>query len=250
MPRHLSQFIAIKAETQAIYTKALDTTRNIFKSAGKFSGLSRSYRPKEDQGEQLPSESTKVQLKAPDLLQYFQDVLQQYIDVVGTVDYGNMAARAHVIVDGETIIANAPAPFLLWLEKQINIWRDFVREIPKLNEERTWHWDENQDAFASEAEETTRTQKEVVPVVLYHATPQHPAIVEKATADKLVGYWRTVHFSGALPAKQISDCLNRLDKLQKAVIFAREEANRMDVEISHIGEQLCKYVFAGMTKSS
>ena len=59
-----------------------------------------------------------------------------------------------------------------------------------------------------------------------------------------VGTWRTIKFSGALPAKRINELLARVEKLQEAVKFAREEANGIEVEEQKVGEKVLKYLFS------
>ncbi len=54
------------------------------------------------------------------------------------------------------------------------------------------------------------------------ATDKHPAQVGVYYEDVAVGFWRTVKFSGALPAKRVGELLERVEKLQQAVKFARE----------------------------
>ena len=39
-----------------------------------------------------------------------------------------------------------------------------------------------------------------------------------------VGYWHTVRFSGALPARRVNELTDRVAKLAEAVKFARETA--------------------------
>ncbi len=63
------------------------------------------------------------------------------------------------------------------------------------------------------------------------------------TEDVTVGYWRTVKFSGALPAQRVNELLERVERLQEAVKFAREEANNLEVEEIKVGERFFKYLF-------
>ena len=60
----------------------------------------------------------------------------------------------------------------------------------------------------------------------------------------MVGYWRTVKFSGALPTRRVHELLERVEKLQQAVKFAREEANNLEVDDQKIGETVFRYLFA------
>jgi hypothetical protein len=61
--------------------------------------------------------------------------------------------------------------------------------------------------------------------------------------DVVVGHLRTVKFSGALPATRIKELLDRVDKLQQAVKFAREEANNTEVTDVKVGERVFDYLF-------
>jgi hypothetical protein len=75
------------------------------------------------------------------------------------------------------------------------------------------------------------------------ATEQHPAQVEVYYEDVIVGYWRTVKFSGALPAERVNELLSRVEKLQEAVKYAREEANNIEADEQKVGERVFSYIF-------
>jgi hypothetical protein len=51
-----------------------------------------------------------------------------------------------------------------------------------------------------------------------------------------------VKFSGSLPQKRINELLERLERLQAAVKFAREEANQTEVEEQKVGEKIFQYL--------
>jgi hypothetical protein len=57
-------------------------------------------------------------------------------------------------------------------------------------------------------------------------------------------YRRTVKFSGALPARRVNELLARVEKMQEAVKFAREEANNLDAEDIKVGDRFFEYLFA------
>jgi len=78
--------------------------------------------------------------------------------------------------------------------------------------------------------ETTKTKKKMTPVVLYEATKEHPAQVKEVTEDVVVGFWSATKFSGALSGDRKEVLVSRIQQLQKAVKFAREEANGEVVE--------------------
>ena len=91
--------------------------------------------------------------------------------------------------------------------------------------------------------QTVRTKKIPRNHVKAEATEHHPAQVEVYYEDVAVGYWRTVKFSGALPARRVNELLERVERLQQAVKFAREEANNLEVEDQKVGEKVFQYLF-------
>jgi hypothetical protein len=68
------------------------------------------------------------------------------------------------------------------------------------------------------------------------------AQVEVYYEDVTVGFWRTVKFSGAMPAKRVNELLERVEKLQEAVKFAREEANNAETSEQKVGEAVFKFL--------
>jgi hypothetical protein len=78
-------------------------------------------------------------------------------------------------------------------------------------------------------------------LVGHPATKEHAAIVQFYQADEPEGTWTTIRTSNALPAKEVHAIAERIEKLQRAVKFAREDANRLPVETIHSGDVLLKY---------
>lgn len=207
------------------------------------SGISRTYRPKDDEGEQLPPESTRVQLRATDVIRDFQAGLTKLFDVTLTKDTANGTAKASVVVDGHTVAEDLPVTYLLFLEKVLGDVLTFVSKLPALDAAETWTFDEATDAYATEASQTTRSKKIPRNHVKAEATPQHPAQVEMWYEDVLVGYWTTVKYSGALPQTRINDLRSRVIKLVEAVKVAREQANSTPVTDRKVGDQIFGYLF-------
>lgn len=50
-------------------------------------GISRTYRPKDEEGEQLPPESKKVEVKAEEIIRKTSEVLAKLFDVTATKDW-------------------------------------------------------------------------------------------------------------------------------------------------------------------
>jgi len=206
------------------------------------SGLTREYAPRDAEGERLPGERTKVQVKADEALTKAAAAFTEVFDIVATKDFGNTEARADVVVDGETLIEDAPATYLLWLEKKLVDLHTFVKKLPTLDPAETWTYDPNSGAFRTDTLQSTRTKKVPRNHVKAEATDKHPAQVDVYYEDVIVGDWKTVKFSGALPADRVEALLSRVEKVQDAVKAARQQANTVEVEQQHVGEAIFDYI--------
>ncbi len=246
----LCQIIAVeptvKSTTYSTVTKLHHDTQRT-QANGPFAGIARTYTPlvaPENGGEQLPRESTRVQWRIDDVLRQIAEADTNLFDLVATKDWANCVAKASVVVDGKTLIEDAPVTYLLFLEKQLRDLRTIVAKLPTLDLADEWHYDEARGCYATEPVKTARTKKIPQNHVLAPATPQHPAQVHMFTIDEIVGYWETVKFSGALPADRVVALLERVEKLQKAVTFAREQANSRKVDNKKVGAALFDYLLA------
>ena len=229
MPK-LCQIIAIekgvKSDTARQFT---DLHRDVQKQP-LLSGISRTYQPRDEEGDQLPPESSKVQVSAEDTLSAAAAVLTRLFDVTFTKDHANTIARADVTVDGTLILRDAPATYLLFLEKQLADLHTFIAKLPVLDPAEDWTQDgAPAGCWRSEPVRTVRTRKAPRNHVLAEATDRHPAQVQMYTEDMPAGEWTTVKFSGAMPARRIRTLLDRVSALQQAVKFAREEANSAEI---------------------
>ncbi|HET6383728.1 MAG TPA: hypothetical protein VFJ58_10075 [Armatimonadota bacterium] len=243
MPR-LNQIIAVEKGVKSRSLQELTEAHHALQKPALLTGISRTYRPKDEEGETLPPESTKVQVKAEEMIRETAEVLQKLFDVTATKDWANCEAKADIVVDGRTLLSQVPATYLLFLEKQLVDLYTFVRKLPILDAADTWVFDASADCWATEPIQTLRTKKVPRNHVKAEATHEHPAQVEVYYEDVTVGHWRTVKFSGALPAQRVNALLERVEKLQQAVKFAREEANNAEVNERKVGEVFFGYLFA------
>lgn len=241
MPK-LNQIIAIEKDVkQSSNRKFTDIYHELQKSA-LISGISRTYQPKDDEGETLPPESTLVQLSATKELQRSADALERLFDVTLTKEVANQEAKADVVVDDQVILEGVPVTYLLFLERQLVDFKTVFGSIPVLDPAFNWTWDDNQGCYVADAVETVRTKKVPRNWVKAEATDKHPAQVEVYHEDVIVGTWRTVRSSGALPATQKAELLARVTKLQDAVKFAREAANNTEAVEKKAGEAVFSYL--------
>ncbi|GHO77968.1 hypothetical protein KSD_57390 [Ktedonobacter sp. SOSP1-85] len=244
MAAKLNQIIAVEKGTKSRTFQELTEAHHALQKPTLLSGISRTYRPKDEEGEQLPPESTRVQVKAEDIIRKTIETLTKLFDVTATKDWANCVAKADVVVDGQVLLAQVPATYLLFLEKQLVDLHTFVKKLPVLDASESWNFDASADNWATEPVQTTRTKKVPRNHVKAEATEKHPAQVEVYYEDIIVGYWRTVKFSGSLPARRVNELLARVEKLQEAVKFAREEANSIEVSEQKLGEKVFNYLFA------
>lgn len=243
MPR-LNQIIAVEKGIKSRSQKDLTEAHHALQKPALLAGIARTYRPKDEEGEQLPPEATKVQMKAEEIIRRTADILVELFDVTATKDYTNCKARADVVVDGKPLLRDVPVTYLLFLEKQLVDLHTFIKKLPVLDASETWTFDASADCWATEPVQTVKTKKVPRNHVKAEATDKHPAQVEVYHEDVAVGHWKTVKFSGALPAKRVNELSDRVEKLQQAVKFAREEANNATVDEQKIGRAVLSYLFA------
>ena len=243
MPR-LNQIIAVEKGIKSRSQKELTEAHHALQKPALLAGIARTYRPKDEEGEPLPPEATKVQMKAEEIIRRTCDILAELFDVTATKDYTNCKARADVVVDGKPLLRDVPVTYLLFLEKQLVDLHTFVKKLPVLDASESWVFDPSADCWATEPVQTVRTKKVPRNHVKAEATEKHPAQVEVYHEDVTVGYWKTVKFSGALPAKRVNELADRVEKLQQAVKFAREEANNQEASEQKLGKTLLNYLFA------
>jgi hypothetical protein len=239
----LNQIIAVEKGVKSKSFADITAAHHQVQKPALLSGISRTYQPKDEEGEQLPPESTRVQVKAEDALRDMAGSLTRLFDVTATKDHANCSARADVSVDGRAVLTDVPVTYLLFLEKQLADLHTFVKKLPVLDAAESWSLDPSTDWWKTDAVRTIRTKKVPRNHVKAEATEKHPAQVEVYYEDVPVGYWTTVKFSGALPARRVNELVERVEKLQQAVKFAREEANGVEVTDRRVGDAVFGYLF-------
>ena len=239
----LNQIIAIEKGVKSQSLRELTDAHQMLQKQALLAGIARTYRPTDDEGDQYPPESTRVQIKVEEVINQTVDILTKLFDVTATKDWSNGEAKANIVVDGNTLVADVPVTYLLFLEKQLTDMHTFIKNLPVLDAAELWTFDASQNAWATEPIQTTKTKKIPRNHVKAEATEEHPAQVEVYYEDVIVGYWRTVKYSGAMPAARVSTLLERVRKLQEAVKFAREEANSIEITDQKVGAAIFNYLF-------
>jgi hypothetical protein len=240
----LSQIIAVEKGVKSDASRRITDLHRDVQKPQLLSGISRTYQPRADDGDQLPAESTRVQATAPDVLAEAAAAMTRLFDITLTKDHANTAARADVTVEGETILRDVPVTYLLFLEKQLTDLHTFVAKLPVLDPSEEWAFDSARGCYATPPVKTVRGKKIPRNHTLAEATKEHPAQVQVYMEDVPEGDWTTVKFSGALPASRVRTLLGRVTALQHAVKFAREEANGVEVADQKAGEAVFSWLFA------
>lgn len=240
----LSQFIATEKGIKSRAFSRVDDLYKTIQKADLFNGLSRHYRPKDEQGERLPSEGKVVQKRVKDILGVLRLEMSEMLDVTHAVARGNQLARGNVTVNGQLLLKDVPATTLLTLEKQLVNLRTFADNLPTLAIDETWHPDVNSGLYKTEVTQTTRTQKIQEPLVAVAATEHHPAQVVLVGKDVIAGFWDLTKYSAAMPVPQKEALVRRIDVLLVAVKQAREAANNIEVPPADgIGAPVFDYLF-------
>jgi hypothetical protein len=173
----LNQIIAVEKGVKSKSFQDLTEAHHAVQKPALLSGISRVYQPKDEEGEQLPPESTKVQVKTEEILRDMAASVTRLFDVTATKDWANCAARADVTVDGRALLRDVPVTYLLFLEKQLTDLHTFVKKLPVLDAAESWTFDASADCYRTEAVRTIRTKKVPRNHVKAEATEHHPAQV-------------------------------------------------------------------------
>ncbi len=125
MPK-MNQILAIiKGEKEKTYQDLTKAHHGLMKKE-MLSGISKTYRPKDEDGETYPDESTMVQTRAHRAVEQTEGVLSKFWNTVAIRDWTNLKACSDIVLNPGTdqekiLVHNVPASHLLWLEKQLEL---------------------------------------------------------------------------------------------------------------------------------
>lgn len=239
----LNQAIAVEKSLKARIGKERTELHHRSMKPELYEGFDKTFVPKNEGEDVKPSDKKLVQLRVQDVLEEGASQFVEMINATAVKDFGNVIAKADIIVDGETLAENVPVPHLLYLEKELAEFATFVRALPILDESEEWKFDEQSQVSRTSVTVQNVTRKDQVPVTLYEATDKHPAQTQLITKDVVIGQWETQRISGAMSRKRKMHLLDRIGKLREAVIKAREEANGMEIDsVSLIGDAVIDYI--------
>lgn len=240
----LNQVIAVEKGVKSRVMKDVTERYHTAQKPALFAGFQRTYAPKREDGDQQPSQSQRVQQKAPEVIKEIGRQLTELFDITATKDYANCTATADVEVDGEVLIKGAPVTFLLFVEKELTNLHTALAAMPVLDPAHEWSWDGAVELFRTKAVETASTKKVQKALTLLAPTKEHPGQAQIITEDETVGTWQKVELSGALTEDRRRALLIRIEKVQRAVKYARERANETPAPMVHAGKAVFDWLLA------
>lgn len=240
----LCEIVALEKGKKAKTDASLTAAYQLLSKTDLFKGLSRTYTPATEENEQLPSETTLVQVNLNTLVKDTFAPFAEFLDVSAARDWSNQVATADVVVDGKVLISKAPIPYLLFLEKRLVDVRTFISKLPTLDPAEEWKYDSNRGCWVSSVTQTRSTKKVARAFVKAEATDKHPAQVDVVHEDVRVGTWDTVKYSSAFPVDTVKEMLSRVERLLDAVKSAREVANTTIAVKPKVGDSIVNYILA------
>jgi hypothetical protein len=245
----LHELIAVFADTSNVAKSVLDEARVTFgKKPEHFRGHSRfvQYLDESRQGEDT-TDTKNVVTTVHDKLAYVGQRLGRHWDALYQLEEANQRAVADVVVDGNILVAGAPATWLLGMESRLKMLRDVLLSIPTLDPQIVWEAHEavGKGHYRSPPTATFRTEKVFKSKVLYEATEHHPAQLQTWTEDQPVARVDTIQFSTMISPAEKANILERCDNLLRAVKKARQRANAVEVHKNHPAKTLFDYIVKG-----
>ncbi len=249
----LHQLLAVKKGLAQRANEIFGETATILKKVHFFQGSLKTYQHFDEAEAKdvavaavIPAEKEPLGYTVKDKLTWFTKEYGRLVDVDYQIDKSNKVASGSIQLDGLEL-TDIPASFLLDLIGHLTKLRVLYGGIPVLDPKH--NWDEapgmGKGVFAAQDDEVTyRTRKAPKHEILYDATPEHPAQIEKWHEDVRIGKYTKKLWSGALTVNQKSALLQRLDKLLEAAKISLSKANEQE----HSTEKISTALFAWIHK--
>ncbi len=228
--KKLFEFLAVEKDLSTKATNTVKEVSKLFEKVDNFLGMNTSYEALVEGKPVLPDEKHELAHVVEDSLQEIQEAVGAYVDAAVQKEMANTNAFADVIVDGTKFFEHMSATALLNLEARLEELHKLYSTIPVLPQGQAWKQDANLGHFVSEERKQLRTEKVNEVIVLYDATPEHPAQTQLVSVDKPAYEIRRTIYAGAMTLPEKKERIVRIEKLQQAVKQARQRANTVEVE--------------------
>jgi hypothetical protein len=230
----LHELLAAEKTPTGAWNQVFEDTLKKFKNPTHFfDGHSKSLAMIEDTApnkaiEAQAREEKPVTTTVCETLEYALDLFGRAEDLQYQKNATNRDARGTVMWQGAPLLVDLPVDELLGLEARLTKLRQLFAEAPTLDATKHWQPAENIGKHVWEtkfAEETTKTDKQTLPVVMSPATKEHPAQITAVQKDVVVGKFTTTKRSGSATALQKAEAIKRIDELLVEIKQARMRAN-------------------------
>lgn len=204
------------------------------------------FHPNREGESDVTEEVSTIQTTVRQELAWIAGIWGKAIDAGLQIALANTQAKGDITLDnGEVLLANVPATALLEMEKRAGEVQDLVMAIPTLDPAKGFSADAQRGKgyFRARPERKNRTKKEQRALVLYPATPEHPAQTQLITEDVVIGHTETQEWSGLITPAQKADMLTRVEALRRAIKVARARANEAAVPAADVAGRMFAYVF-------
>ena len=196
-PIRLHQLLAVTTGMQTSALKALEEAYHLAAKPSLFEGEIKQYHPLTDDGLKFDDERVLVRANAFKMLETVAQASIKDMNISFQRDRTNAIAKASVVVDGKTIIKDAPISFLLNLEDRINKFRKLAERIPTFDHAESWTYNNDVSHWTAAERSTYKTQKVLEFPIVAPATDKHPAQVREvhfAPHRKTPGLGRLLEF--------------------------------------------------------
>lgn len=248
VPR-LHEVLAVEADLEGTAKKVIGEARTTFsKKHDHFLGHRKSLRMFDEQRkheEAGAEEHKELVTTVPDKLKYVQGKVVRWFDALLQKEATNQDARADLIVDGDVLIENVPATWLLGMETRLKLLREMYEDIPTRAPGVNWVPDEERGDGVFKGlhlETKDKTEKTIQHKVVVPATKEHPAQVERWSDNIKVGVFEVERWTSMISPAQKSGYLDRIDKLIRACKKARQRANQAEVRKLSVAKKLFGYI--------
>lgn len=247
----LHELLAVEKGLESAAADAVREARDTFtRKQNHFLGAIKRYEPFDEAKrlEEATEEHHEMVTTVPATLAEVMAQVARWFDAVLQKEATNQTARADVVVQGRTLAKDLPATFLLGLETKLRQLRQVVQEVPVLSPGVKWEPDATRGVgvyVSAHPEEKFRTKKVIEHKIIVPATKEHPAQVEKWSADQNIGRYVTEKWSGMASPADKARLLERLGALEQAVKQARQRANSAEVQERQVGEAIGRYLLEG-----
>lgn len=237
---------AEKTPTGAWNQLFADTEKKFGNPVHFFEGYSRSLKmiqetPANKNIEDQNREEKPVTTTVFETLEYALDIFANAEDMQFQKNSTNRIATGTIMWKGAPLVEDVPVDELLGLEARLGKMRQLWMKVPTLD--ATKHWELDNQAgqgvwVIKYPEETTKTEKQLIPVTLAKATDKHPEQVQAVPKDVVVGKFTTIKRSGEVTALQKANAIKQLDALLVEIKQARMRANETEVTVGKISDKL------------